>query len=359
MRKPTLHDVAAAAGVSYATADRVLNSRGGVAQKSKDRVRTAIAELGYQRDITAANLSRRRQYKFAFLLPVAGEGFFSALRDVLTRDLTARTQARQQITIIDLPAFDPSALVRALDQCALGKYDGVCLVAVEDRAVESALIRLRAQGVAIVTLVADSAPTTRDAYVGIDNHTAGRTAGDLMVLAHRGGLANLQGQILTITGSLSARDHADRYAGFCDVVSGNLQVLPSLETGDDPVFLEQELRRVLIDNPDITGIYNLGAGIPGLVAALATSNMQSRAEVNRPVVISHELCAATRAAVEQGLIDAVIDQKPAQEISGALTTLVALSDGLPIDASAGQIIPAVHFKHNMPPQPADGPEEGA
>ncbi|MEK0163337.1 LacI family DNA-binding transcriptional regulator [Phaeobacter sp. JH20_36] len=354
MGKPTLHDVAAAAGVSYATADRVLNNRGGVAKKSQDRVRAAIAELGYQRDITAANLSRRRRYRFAFLLPMAGEGFFARLHEHVQSEQTRRAQARQQITITHVPAFDAAALVRAIENCAAEDYDGLCLVAVEDPQVEAALTSLRARGVAVVTLVADSPETTRDAYVGIDNRTAGRTAGDLMVLAHRGAASEGRGRILPITGSLSARDHADRYAGFCDVVSPGLPVLPPLETGDDPDVLEQALRRALDANPDITGVYNLGAGIPGLVAALSAT-----ARPHPPVVISHELCAATRDAVAQGLIDAVIDQKPAQEITAALAALVALSDGLPFDPLTAQIIPAVHFKHNMPPQPAVGPEERA
>ncbi|ATF18549.1 LacI family DNA-binding transcriptional regulator [Phaeobacter gallaeciensis] len=354
MGKPTLHDVAAAAGVSYATADRVLNNRGGVAKKSQDRVRAAIADLGYQRDITAANLSRRRQYRFAVLLPAASEGFFARLHADLEQEVAARSQSRQQIAITRVPPFDAAALTRAIESCAAEGYDGICLVAVEDPGVEAALTRLRAQGVAVVTLVADSASQARDAYVGIDNRSAGRTAGDLMRLAHRGGGAASLGQILPITGSLNARDHADRYAGFCDVVSADLHILPPLETGDDPEILEQALGRALRANPDITGIYNLGAGIPGLISALATTQPG-----DKPVVISHELCAATRDAVANGLIDAVIDQKPAQEITAALAALVALSDGQPIDPLAGQITPAVHFKHNMPPQSAVGPEEGA
>ncbi|XHE56357.1 LacI family DNA-binding transcriptional regulator [Phaeobacter sp. BS34] len=353
MGKPTLHDVAAAAGVSYATADRVLNNRGGVAKKSQDRVRAAIADLGYQRDITAANLSRRRRYRFAVLMPAAQEGFFATLHADLEQEVAARSQARQQITLTQVPPFDAAALTCALEACAAEGYDGVCLVAVQDPSVDAALTRLRAQGVAVVTLVADSAAQARDTYVGIDNRSAGRTADDLMRLAHRGGAA-AQGQILPITGSLNARDHADRYAGFCDVVSADLRILPPLETGDDPDILEQALCRALRANPDISGIYNLGAGISGLISALAGTQQD-----DRPVVISHELCAATRDAVAQGLIDAVIDQKPAQEITAALAALVALSDGQPVDPLAGQITPAVHFKHNMPPQSAVGPEEGA
>ena len=80
MRNPTLHDVARAAGVSYSTADRVLNGRGGVAVKSVQRVRQAIEDLGYRRDITAANLSRRRSYRFAAFVPQGDHGFFSAIR---------------------------------------------------------------------------------------------------------------------------------------------------------------------------------------------------------------------------------------------------------------------------------------
>ena len=42
MTSPTLSDVARAAGVSYATADRVINNRGNVADKSIAKVREAV-----------------------------------------------------------------------------------------------------------------------------------------------------------------------------------------------------------------------------------------------------------------------------------------------------------------------------
>ena len=51
MASPTLSDVAHAAGVSYATADRVINNRGNVAAKSIAKVHEAVATLGYVRNI--------------------------------------------------------------------------------------------------------------------------------------------------------------------------------------------------------------------------------------------------------------------------------------------------------------------
>ena len=55
MPRPTIHDVADAARLSLATVDRVLNNRGGVAEKSVRKVTKAVAETGYVRDIQRVN----------------------------------------------------------------------------------------------------------------------------------------------------------------------------------------------------------------------------------------------------------------------------------------------------------------
>ncbi|MGJ8625220.1 MAG: LacI family DNA-binding transcriptional regulator, partial [Yoonia sp.] len=69
MNGPTVHDVAKTAQVSLATVDRVLNNRGGVSAKAEARVKAAVAQTGYVRNLAAANLSRRRVYKFCFVVP--------------------------------------------------------------------------------------------------------------------------------------------------------------------------------------------------------------------------------------------------------------------------------------------------
>ena len=56
----TIHDVAAAAGVSIGTVSRVLNHRSGVSPATREMVRAAVARLGYQPDRAARELSNRR-----------------------------------------------------------------------------------------------------------------------------------------------------------------------------------------------------------------------------------------------------------------------------------------------------------
>jgi DNA-binding LacI/PurR family transcriptional regulator len=58
---PTLSDVASLAGVSRATASRVINDVPAVSADARRRVRRAVAVLGYVPDEAAVALARRRR----------------------------------------------------------------------------------------------------------------------------------------------------------------------------------------------------------------------------------------------------------------------------------------------------------
>lgn len=346
MKKPTLHDVAAAAGVSYATADRVLNARGGVAAKSEARVREAIRRLGYVRDIHAANLSRRRIYAFRFLLPEGSHGFFSRLREALLAERPARAADRVEIALQEIPAFDAEALAAALEALTPEICDGLAVVAVESPRVSAALARLRAQGIFVAALVADAAAEARDLYVGVDNLAAGRMAGRLIRLAHRSGGGGA-GLLLPILGFPKAPDHRDRLEGLRRVLAEapvRLRCGPPAEAFDDPVRMGDLARAALRADPPPSAIYSMGAGNRGLLEAL-----EEAAPERRPMVVLHELTPHSRRALEAGLIDAVIDQKPAREIAVALDALRGLADGRRLAPDFGAIAPAIYLKDNLPP----------
>ena len=78
-RRATLEDVAREAGVSLATADRVVNQREGVRGQTIVRVETAIAKLGYRANAAAMRLARNESYRFAFILPSNANSFMSNL----------------------------------------------------------------------------------------------------------------------------------------------------------------------------------------------------------------------------------------------------------------------------------------
>jgi len=339
MRNPTLHDVARAAGVSYSTADRVLNTRGGVAEKSVLRVQRAIEELGYQRDVHAANLSRRRVYDFRFYLPFGDHSFFSVLRDAVEAQAAARIPDRVRIAIHDVPPLDSDALASELMRIETGDCDCVAIIGSDSPALTEAVGRLAELRIPVVTLISDAAPDLRALYVGINNCLAGRTAGRLTRLAH----SQRNGLILPILGRLNARDHRDRLQGFCEVIAekdAGMRLLPVLEVHDRPERMQELLGAALATWPGITGIYSIGAGNRALIHILEQLGPE------RPFAVLHELTPLTRTALAGGVIDAVIDQKPAEEVGLALDAMKAIADDRP--PLAAEIIPMIYLRDNLP-----------
>jgi LacI family transcriptional regulator len=73
MKQVRIKDIAAKAGVSIGTVDRVLHNRGEVAAETKERVLTIAREMHYQPNIVAQALTAKKQYHLAALLPRGSE----------------------------------------------------------------------------------------------------------------------------------------------------------------------------------------------------------------------------------------------------------------------------------------------
>ncbi|MFK8908281.1 LacI family DNA-binding transcriptional regulator [Streptomyces sp. YS-3] len=92
--RPTLEAVAARAGVSRATASRVVNGGAGVRPPLADKVRRAVEELGYVPNHAARTLVTRRTGAVAVIIPepeirIFSDPFFSQQLRGISRELTA------------------------------------------------------------------------------------------------------------------------------------------------------------------------------------------------------------------------------------------------------------------------------
>lgn len=127
--RPTLEDVAAAAGVSRATASRVINESPRVSAETKERVDTAVRRLGYVPNRAARTLVTRRTEAVALVLSepenkLFDDPFFASTIRIVSRQLaTANTQ------LVLLLVHEPGDHERISRYLAAGHVDGALVLA--------------------------------------------------------------------------------------------------------------------------------------------------------------------------------------------------------------------------------------
>ena len=169
-------DIAAQAGLSHATVDRVLHGRAGVRPETVAQVQRAIGELDRQR--VQVELSSKTI--ILDLVMQAPDRFASECRNALEVELRALRPAVLRVRSSLRETSDPDAAARTLDAIARRGSDGVILKAPDHPTVVEAVERLGAVGIPVVTFVTDVPSSRRTAYVGVDNFAAGKTAAYLV-----------------------------------------------------------------------------------------------------------------------------------------------------------------------------------
>jgi len=91
------------------------------------------------------------------------------------------------------------------------------------------------------------------------------------------------------------------------------------------------------------GIYSLGGGNRGLRAALDRAKSSPR-----PLVVVHELTDQSRAALQDGVFDAVLQQDIHKEVTSALIIMRNLIEAVPVDPRTGIIHTEIFLRDNLP-----------
>ena len=310
-RRPKVADVAARAGVSTATVDRVINGRGGVHQKTVARVEEAIrAIVGPTRPVAAVVDPAHR-----FNAVLSGErgGSTKALADAFAQ-VAAETGANVEISFVD--TMNPEALAERLRACAQRGSSGVAVQVLDHALVREAVAELARAEIPVVTVLTDIAGVDHLGYFGLDNRAAGRTAGLLMGRFCRHG-----GKLAVVWGGQLYRSHEERESGFRSVLRAERPDLQSLEliTGNDnPEMTRARVRDALASHTDLIGIYCVGGGIAAAADAIEQAGLSPQV-----VLIGHNYNPETKPYLLSGTIHALVHQDMGRIAADALACLAA------------------------------------
>ncbi|GAT71960.1 transcriptional regulator [Microbacterium sp. HM58-2] len=133
----TMQDVARQAGVSVMTVSNVINGRPHVRDATRDRVLTAIDDLGYAVNAAARNLRQGRTGVIGLAIPDIDRPYFGLLSELIIE----RAAADGYEVVIEHTGADRERELGALRHSRLRSYDGLIISAVNLSGADAALFR--------------------------------------------------------------------------------------------------------------------------------------------------------------------------------------------------------------------------
>lgn len=123
MKRVTIRDVAALAGVSPSTASRVLNDHPAISEKTRIAVQNACQELQYVPDMTARGLAGHMTYTLGVIVPDISNPYFSAICTSIERYAAEKGYR----VLLTNTLHDPARELNAVDRMLSQQVDGMII----------------------------------------------------------------------------------------------------------------------------------------------------------------------------------------------------------------------------------------
>ncbi len=313
--RPTIEDLAAAAGVSTATVDRVLNKRSKVRESTAQRVLLAAEDIGYH----AAGLLKQRvreskpHKRISVLLQRSNDEFYKSMGDHIRRALDAATEFVFDTRIIFMDEVSPAFIAEQLKRESQDA-DAIAIVPLDHPLINIEVERVVANNIPVVTILSPLSTTACTRHVGMDNRKAGRTAAwAVSRLAKPGSVGIMLGSHSYLNQDIAEISFISYFREF----KHDFTLLPPRTSLDDNDLAYKATRELLSQTPNLTGLYSAGGGVEGILRALRESRRASDV-----TFVCNELMDSTKLALSEGYLDFIIAtpiQRMAQTVAETFT----------------------------------------
>lgn len=302
MNRPTIADLAEAAGVSVSTVNRILSGAGSVRQGTIQRVRDAADEIGFYG--LSAIESRKKQamphFRLGFLLQQSSREVY---RHIAQKIEEAAERRRDEVidTVIEfVDDLAPDNIANRLT--TLGQTcDAVAVIAADHPLIGQAIQDLKAQGIPVIGYVTDQSSPDRAGHVGTDNWKLGRTAAWFIAQT-----THQPGRVAVFIGNhrYQSQDISDAsFRSYMREHAGHLTIDATQPTQEEPDVAYRMVSDLMVNTDDLVGIFINGGGISGVLRALREAPEQKRRNVR---LVSKDIGPETRKGLAEGLITAAL-----------------------------------------------------
>lgn len=300
MDRPTIAELAKAAGVSVATVNRVLGGSASVRPAMLERVRDAAEAIGYH-GLGAIEARRRKaipRFRLGFLLQQSSRELYRLFGSHIEAAARARRDAEIAPVIEFVDDLRPENIAARL--MALGAdCDAVAVIAADHPLIGQTIEALRLRGKPVVAYITDQSSPHRAGYVGTDNWKLGRAAAWFIAET-----SPRPGRVCVLIGNhrYQCQDISDAsFRSYMREHAGAFTVEDSRPTHEEPKEAHRLVSGLLAEAEDLVGIYVAGGGISGVLQALR------EAPGSRLVrLVCRDIGPETRRGLAEGVITAAL-----------------------------------------------------
>jgi len=217
---------------------------------------------------------------------------------------------------------NPEEQLKLFDMAITSKVDGIVVQALNENFIPM-INRAVNEGIPVITIDTDADKSMRSVYIGTDNYQAGQLAGQALV-EDTGGNATVG----IITGSLDNAHHRQRVQGFKDVVEqvDGIEIVAMEESNITRVEAEEKAYQMLAEHENITAFYGTSS-YNGMGIVAAAKSLQRHDDM---YVITFDTIDENIQLLEQGDIDAIVEQQPFEMGYQSIEIMLDIIKGRPV-----------------------------
>jgi len=191
---------------------------------------------------------------------------------------------------------------KILENFVAQKVDGIAISPIEPEPMTPVLDEIAASGILVITMDSDAPKSKRLVYLGTNNYSAGRVAGETA----RRILGGKRGKAVAFVGKLAAENARERLRGFKESTQGFIDVL---EVRQDQTNKEAALRNAE-DAIQAFPEANLFLGLWSYNGPAIAQAVTSAGKRDNIKIVCFDAEPNTLKHLQKGEIDATIVQKP-------------------------------------------------
>ena len=314
-----IKEIAAMAGVSAGTVDRILHGRGNVSAAKREAVEAVLGKVGYKFNIHTSAVSLKRGYHFVVTTPEAGEGeYWSSVIAGIREALEEYSDIQIQLDYLFYDQFDENSCRSVFDSIPQLEADGVILGPTFRRETLSLCEALDGKGIPYVFVDANIEGANPVASYSVDQEACGAFLGRMLLA----GLHEGKKILLFRSGRRSEERSSNTLArekGLTDFLKANglndRLIRSTIPPTDDAENIIVDTFRA---NPQVQ--YAIVLNSRGNIIASAIQNGLKSDSIQ---LIGFDLTRDNIKCLEEGTITALLCQRPQLQGFSALRRLIS------------------------------------